>query len=146
MEKDHAIHSLRRYVNGLLDFASGMSETEVQKFMRICTTRKTKSKHVLAIHPDKRYPDLKQLGFVKLAATSGLQLRLALSDVSGVNVPSDETINEVSLHDQIFINQDSQADDRVHDNETDDETDDKRDELDQEETEVEPDENSDEDV
>ena len=221
MEKDHAIHSLRRYVNGLLDFASGMSETEVQKFMRICSTRKTKEKHVLAIHPDKRYPDLKQLGLVKLvdvkkhlpsvgglwddstyatlvrtevddldttsedrsnmvakralfipfsvftssqkmkicdvtgqkeyysladsetpsgaedpknstAATSGIQLRLALSDVSRINIPNEDTMNEVSLHDQIFGNQDAHTEDHVNGDEIEEERDgDTEDDFDQ---------------
>ena len=204
MEKDHAVHSLRRYVNGILNFAAGMSETEVQKFMRICTTKKTKDKHVLAIHPDKRYPDMKQLGYVKLtdvkkhlpsvgglwddstyatlvrnevddldtssddrsnmvakralfipftvftssqkmkicditgqkeyysladsetpsgvedvrnstAATSGLQLRLALSDVSRINVPANETMNEVALTDDIFNSPEEEEDARVPD-------------------------------
>ena len=172
----------------MLNFAEGMSETEVQKMMRICTTKKTKDKYVLAIHPDKRYHDMKQLMDVKkrlpsvgglwddytyatlvrnevddldttsddrsnmfakralfipfsvftssqkmkicditgqkeyysladsetpsgvedvrnsTAATSGHQLRPALSDVSRINIPVDETMNEVLLSDDIFDN------------------------------------------
>lgn len=172
----------------MLNFAEGMSETEVQKMMRICTTKKTKDKYVLAIHPDKRYHDMKQLMDVKkrlpsvgglwddytyatlvrnevddldttsddrsnmfakralfipfsvftssqkmkicditgqkeyysladsetpsgvedvrnsTAATSGHQLRLALSDLSQINIPVENTMNEVLLSDDIFDN------------------------------------------
>ena len=79
MEVDHSIHAIRRYINGLLGFVSGMSDTEILKFMKICQTSKTKSKHVLAIHPDKRYPDLKQLGHIKL-----LDVKKHLPSVGGI--------------------------------------------------------------
>ena len=198
MEKDHAIHSIRRYINGLMEFANVMSETDVQKFMRICSSEKTKSKHVLAVHNDKKYPDLQKLGHVRLldlrshlpsigglwddstfatfvrnevddldttkydrtsmvakrallipmavftsaqkmklcdltgqkeyysladsetpsgveeivnsTSTSGIQMRLALTDVSSIHIPSSETMNEISLRDQIFENQDDVPD------------------------------------
>ena len=66
VEKDHAVHSIRRYVNGILEFASGMIETDVLKFMRICNTKKTRDKFVLALHPDKRYQGLTEFGNVKI--------------------------------------------------------------------------------
>ena len=79
IEIDSSNSVITRYVNGLLLFVAGMSETEVLKFMKICQTSKTKSKHVLAIHPDKRYPDLKQLDNIKL-----MDVKKHLPSVGGI--------------------------------------------------------------
>ena len=79
MEKDHAIHSIRRYFNGLMEFVSVLCETDIQKFMRIVSSEKTKSKYALALHNDKKYPDLQRMGFVKL-----MDLRSHLPSVGGL--------------------------------------------------------------
>ena len=79
MEKDHSIHSIRRYGNGLLDFVNGFSDSDILKFMKICQTSKTKSKHVLALHPDKKYPSFRELGQVSL-----IDVKQHLPSVGGI--------------------------------------------------------------
>ena len=112
IEKDHAVHSIRRYVNGLLVFASGMSETDVQKFLRISKTQKTKEKHVLCIHPDKRFPELQNLGYIRLldvkkhlpsvgglwdSSTYALLLRCEIDDLETTNNGEDSMVAKRAL-------------------------------------------------
>ena len=56
-EKDHAKHSIRRYILDLLNYMLMWTELERKKVIKICETKKLKNqqKYCLAFHPSKRY-------------------------------------------------------------------------------------------
>ena len=55
-ERDHAKHSIRRYVLDLLNFMLVWDETDRRKIIKICETKKLKNgqKFCLAFHPSPR--------------------------------------------------------------------------------------------
>ena len=67
-EKDHSKHSIRRYINDLLNFICDWSIVERRKLLKICETSKLKNsqKYCLAFHPSPRYVDFQEVGGVKL--------------------------------------------------------------------------------
>ena len=56
-ERDHAKHSIRRYVLDLLSYVQLWNVVDRRKIMKICETKKLKSgrKYCLAFHPSTRY-------------------------------------------------------------------------------------------
>ena len=67
-EKDHAKLSIRRYINGLLDFMVDWSILERRKFLKICETAKLRAgeKYCLAFHASQAFRDFQELGGVRL--------------------------------------------------------------------------------
>ena len=67
-EKDHAKHSIRRYMNALLAFMLDWTIMERRKLMKICETAKLTSgeKYCLAFHPSQAFRDLQEMGGVRL--------------------------------------------------------------------------------
>jgi hypothetical protein len=67
-EKDHAKHSIRRYVIDLFNFTLDWALIERRKLLKICETTKLKSgeKYCLAFHPSQAYQDLQEMGGVRL--------------------------------------------------------------------------------
>ena len=57
LEKDHAQHSIRRYILDLLNHMIMWSILERRKIMKICETKKLRNgqKYCLAFHPSNRY-------------------------------------------------------------------------------------------
>ena len=67
-EKDHAKHSIRRYVTDLFNFTLDWSIVERRKLLKICETTKIRSgeKYCLAFHPSQSYQDIQEMGGVRL--------------------------------------------------------------------------------
>ena len=67
-ERDHAKHSIRRYVNELLLFTEDWTVLERRKLMKLCETSKLRNsdKYCLAFHPSQAYRNLQELGGVRL--------------------------------------------------------------------------------
>ena len=67
-EKDHAKHSIRRYINDFLNFTLDWSVLERRKLMKLCETSKLKTneKYCLAFHPSQSFRDLQEMGGVRL--------------------------------------------------------------------------------
>ena len=67
-EKDHAKLSIRRYINGLLDFMVDWSILERRKFLKICETAKLRAgeKYCPAFHASQAFRDFQELGGVRL--------------------------------------------------------------------------------
>ena len=67
-QKEHAGLSIRRYVNGLLNFLMEWPLIERRKLMKLMETSKMKEgeKYCLAFHPSKVFQDLQEMGGVSL--------------------------------------------------------------------------------
>ena len=79
-EKDHAKHSIRRYINDLFIFILDWSMIDRRKMLKICETSKLKNgqKHCLAFHPNPRYVDFQEMGGVRLK-----ELKMHTNNVGG---------------------------------------------------------------
>ena len=91
LEKDHAKHSIRRYVLDLLSHILLWSLVERRKVLKICETKKLKNgqKYCLAFHPSQTFQDLQEMG--------GVGLKDLKDHTNAVSVAKYDPSNEIRI-------------------------------------------------
>ena len=66
-QKEHSGLSIRRYINGFLNFTLDWSILQRRKLIKLMETSKLKEgeKYCLALHPSQNYRDLQEMGGVR---------------------------------------------------------------------------------